>query len=118
MMRRPPRSTLFPYTTLFRSHVRVDADAVRRELHAHLVRRRVVDELPEVGAHRRLAAADVDVEDLHPLQLVDDGLALLGRQLARVATAGRGQAVQAGQVAGVGELPRQADGRVQPGGEV
>src|SRR2546426_6069965 len=24
MIRRPPRSTLFPYTTLFRSHVRVD----------------------------------------------------------------------------------------------
>src|SRR3712207_8047309 len=28
MIRRPPRSTLFPYTTLFRS-------AVRRHLHAH-----------------------------------------------------------------------------------
>src|SRR2546425_4398846 len=25
MIRRPPRSTLFPYTTLFRSHVRPDA---------------------------------------------------------------------------------------------
>src|SRR5256712_4275082 len=25
MIRRPPRSTLFPYTTLFRSHVRVVA---------------------------------------------------------------------------------------------
>src|SRR3989442_11968901 len=25
MIRRPPRSTLFPYTTLFRSHVRHDA---------------------------------------------------------------------------------------------
>src|SRR6478735_11358234 len=24
MIRRPPRSTLFPYTTLFRSHVRID----------------------------------------------------------------------------------------------
>src|SRR3712207_8256434 len=29
MIRRPPRSTLFPYTTLFRS----DADDGRRELH-------------------------------------------------------------------------------------
>src|SRR5687767_15765009 len=27
MLRRPPRSTLFPYTTLFRSEVRVVADA-------------------------------------------------------------------------------------------
>src|ERR1043166_1084586 len=30
MIRRPPRSTLFPYTTLFRSHERDDD-----ELHAH-----------------------------------------------------------------------------------
>src|SRR5438270_14045425 len=27
MIRRPPRSTLFPYTTLFRSHVIEEADA-------------------------------------------------------------------------------------------
>src|SRR2546430_16633730 len=27
MIRRPPRSTLFPYTTLFRSHAHTDADA-------------------------------------------------------------------------------------------
>src|SRR5256885_11422868 len=31
MIRRPPRSTLFPYTTLFRSHLHA------RELPAHLV---------------------------------------------------------------------------------
>src|SRR3989441_12385924 len=30
MIRRPPRSTLFPYTTLFRSIVRLLADAVAR----------------------------------------------------------------------------------------
>src|SRR5260370_31915158 len=29
MIRRPPRSTLFPYTTLFRSHSREDSDASR-----------------------------------------------------------------------------------------
>src|SRR3712207_7299083 len=29
MIRRPPRSTLFPYTTLFRSHVRGFAGAAR-----------------------------------------------------------------------------------------
>src|SRR3712207_9301604 len=28
MIRRPPRSTLFPYTTLFRSHVHVPVDGV------------------------------------------------------------------------------------------
>src|SRR5256885_12184792 len=31
MIRRPPRSTLFPYTTLFRSHDGPDAGAARRE---------------------------------------------------------------------------------------
>src|SRR2546426_8810109 len=30
MIRRPPRSTLFPYTTLFRSYLVVDVGAVRR----------------------------------------------------------------------------------------
>src|SRR3989449_6391207 len=30
MIRRPPRSTLFPYTTLFRSLVRLSGRAVRR----------------------------------------------------------------------------------------
>ena len=76
--------------------LRRDADAVGGELHADVVRRRVVDQLPEVGPDGRLAAADVDVEDLHPLQLVDDRLALRGAQLARVAPARGRQAVHAG----------------------
>src|SRR5436309_12628763 len=35
MIRRPPRSTLFPYTTLFRSEVRASKqwDALRQQLH-------------------------------------------------------------------------------------
>src|SRR3989442_2741567 len=39
MIRRPPRSTLFPYTTLFRSLLEVDGGAVerRRQLHRALV---------------------------------------------------------------------------------
>src|SRR5690349_23405005 len=32
MIRRPPRSTLFPYTTLFRSHLVVGADPADRHL--------------------------------------------------------------------------------------
>ena len=40
-------------------------------------------------------------------------LALGGAQLARIAAARAGQAVHAGQVAGVGQLPGQADRRVQ-----
>src|SRR5258708_14782612 len=31
MIRRPPRSTLFPYTTLFRSHEREDEEALAPE---------------------------------------------------------------------------------------
>src|SRR2546430_9850541 len=33
MIRRPPRSTLFPYTTLFRSPGRADVDPVRETEH-------------------------------------------------------------------------------------
>src|SRR5260221_5913917 len=32
MIRRPPRSTLFPYTTLFRSHARTESQCGRRSL--------------------------------------------------------------------------------------
>src|SRR3712207_7678182 len=40
MIRRPPRSTLFPYTTLFRSRGRHAADRVRRRREVRLLRRR------------------------------------------------------------------------------
>src|SRR2546429_9752345 len=30
MIRRPPRSTLFPYTTLFRSNVEIDLDGLKQ----------------------------------------------------------------------------------------
>src|SRR5438309_3419643 len=38
MIRRPPRSTLFPYTTLFRSHRRVEIDADHPARRPHLPR--------------------------------------------------------------------------------
>src|SRR2546430_6494469 len=50
MIRRPPRSTLFPYTTLFRSHIprcgrremgdRWGRESLRREESPHRIRRR------------------------------------------------------------------------------
>src|SRR3712207_8650005 len=54
MIRRPPRSTLFPYTTLFRSETTVQAItpelvALRRDLHAH----------PETGFEEHRTAAIV-----------------------------------------------------------
>src|SRR5260370_12814596 len=45
MIRRPPRSTLFPYTTLFRSHVEERGGAAERE-----------ETAPATAGRRRVAA--------------------------------------------------------------
>src|SRR5260221_7515233 len=47
MIRRPPRSTLFPYTTLFRSHPR-DRDFIEPQVDSQLrpVMDQVIDEAP------------------------------------------------------------------------
>src|SRR3712207_7384067 len=63
MIRRPPRSTLFPYTTLFRS--RVIAESVGREARRQLLGELVrawVDEIPdeELASHYAKAVADLD----------------------------------------------------------
>src|SRR3712207_7401164 len=54
MIRRPPRSTLFPYTTLFRS-VRVVAGRLEQRRHARVVRRplgtRLEEERPPGARH-------------------------------------------------------------------
>src|SRR5256885_2799784 len=66
MIRRPPRSTLFPYTTLFRSlrlgAVQLDALAFRRSFEAHrqLVIRAALRARRDVKAGRR-EAHDVNV---------------------------------------------------------
>src|SRR2546427_2737514 len=60
MIRRPPRSTLFPYTTLFRSHLEAAARAHRDERGAivgrrdgdGVIRRPGVDERPGGGGAR------------------------------------------------------------------
>src|SRR3712207_7187454 len=58
MIRRPPRSTLFPYTTLFRSRqVRLLAHAGAEPGHDHRVGAQVVEDV-RVGVHR------LDGEDL------------------------------------------------------
>src|SRR2546430_3450512 len=48
MIRRPPRSTLFPYTTLFRSHPRVGA---KEGVHALLVARQDHDQIVALVLH-------------------------------------------------------------------
>src|SRR3712207_7784951 len=59
MIRRPPRSTLFPYTTLFRSidRERVDDDAEDGQRHQGREEKRHV----EVGAGAGHQVADADI---------------------------------------------------------
>src|SRR5947208_4809140 len=73
MIRRPPRSTLFPYTTLFRSRagVRVAARRIRRQ--------RLVDDRDEIaidagaaqhaGAEVRLGGHDLPRSEEHTSEL-------------------------------------------------
>src|SRR2546430_12942785 len=49
MIRRPPRSTLFPYTTLFRSHQQVPAQQI--ELRESQVARADHDRQEEIAQH-------------------------------------------------------------------
>src|SRR5256886_5175240 len=71
MIRRPPRSTLFPYTTLFRSHVQVGLAAVPRVrqhdldggaavIGAHV---HALPPLAELGAHAPLRAVPAAHDD-------------------------------------------------------
>src|SRR5689334_24573485 len=70
MMRRPPRSTLFPYTTLFRSAGveinGVDHIAVNRNPNARLWQRAkfILAKRPSIGAIRRRLANRAKIADL------------------------------------------------------
>src|ERR1039457_7374514 len=79
MIRRPPRSTLFPYTTLFRSVVRDYADRVEIGRHAdakaeellgrHVMRR--TEHIAVLRQLRRFGMRDAEVADLDAAILVD-----------------------------------------------
>src|SRR3712207_9162221 len=61
MIRRPPRSTLFPYTTLFRSDLAVERHAQRTVFSRHRLRRprgRVDDREAAVGEADAAVARD------------------------------------------------------------
>src|SRR5260221_1262725 len=67
MIRRPPRSTLFPYTTLFRSHL-IDGDTAEANtfpylLHAHSITCKAVAFLARLHIHRHLAVGHVGTID-------------------------------------------------------
>src|SRR3712207_7389027 len=59
MIRRPPRSTLFPYTTLFRSPLSVDGDDVRDVV----ARRRGLGDLVRPQRRRERERDEDDEED-------------------------------------------------------
>src|SRR3712207_9423985 len=89
MIRRPPRSTLFPYTTLFRSHLEVDA--LLGELTVELVEELARDHADDlhrqrVEEHDRVEAV-AELRREHPLERL---LGVLRIGLA-VAEIGRGQ---------------------------
>src|SRR5690348_17803796 len=63
MIRRPPRSTLFPYTTLFRSQRVGLFHVVRREHDGLAERLDVAHQLPEIAARLRVEARRRLVEE-------------------------------------------------------
>src|SRR2546426_7739172 len=87
MIRRPPRSTLFPYTTLFRSvHAVAAALLVLHGAFDHRVEREIPAHLdPAAGVH---AGADLSHEDVprdHGLASEDLDAPVLPRRVAPVA---------------------------------
>src|SRR3989449_10325272 len=79
MIRRPPRSTLFPYTTLFRSHV-----AVRRGLLEICSR----DELQAVVGHELGHIKNLDVRLMTLLAALVGAVALMHDGVSRVLRGG------------------------------
>src|SRR3712207_7755933 len=75
MIRRPPRSTLFPYTTLFRSDVEAARPAVMRAVRERF-RPEFLNRLDEIVLFRRLAredmAAIVDIQLGRLRKLLED----------------------------------------------
>src|SRR2546425_1858112 len=75
MIRRPPRSTLFPYTTLFRSVRAVDAPVAVQLVHHHVAQ--VLKELPPLRVvgqdplveHVRVRDHDVGRSEEHTSEL-------------------------------------------------
>src|SRR5258705_5922015 len=66
MIRRPPRSTLFPYTTLFRSHDPLDLE--RRQVHRVQVRGLYRDAAQPVGAHHAVPRSEEHTSELQSLR--------------------------------------------------
>src|SRR2546421_8371619 len=74
MIRRPPRSTLFPYTTLFRSADQPIRDALRELIGGRLAR--IIDRKPD----RTAVEAFYSSRDYAPLFAATDGATTLAKQ--------------------------------------
>ena len=70
MIRRPPRSTLFPYTTLFRSI----SIAVDKEGHPHIAFRRSTDQISSMHGDRIYYTHDPGTGFVEPTLVVDGNL--------------------------------------------
>src|SRR3989442_13436788 len=73
MIRRPPRSTLFPYTTLFRSHAsqRFDAALARVYRDPAAARARFARTGVEIGTERAIALLGAEPEQFGALKTVE-----------------------------------------------
>src|SRR2546422_9546248 len=80
MIRRPPRSTLFPYTTLFRSR----ADAAERLVVDQLGDRRVAAAHRAIWVFLELQLAELELERVEQQQPADQRLAGTDDQLDRL----------------------------------
>src|SRR3712207_8874423 len=72
MIRRPPRSTLFPYTTLFRSHAEGHVRDAQRRLHARqlgLDAADALDRLDGAGPPLLVARGEREGQDVEDQQL-------------------------------------------------
>src|SRR2546422_3312555 len=79
MIRRPPRSTLFPYTTIFRSRLLVEVDDVEDRLGAQegeAAQELVLVRRPALGAQRALGL-ERGLEPDEEVALLDLGLLAL-----------------------------------------
>src|SRR3712207_8289699 len=74
MIRRPPRSTLFPYTTLFRSSV---APTVHRTGHAALVAVYQAIKNDDYDTARRVMDETPVIDWSHERQLIEERLAIV-----------------------------------------
>src|SRR3712207_8867906 len=93
MIRRPPRSTLFPYTTLFRSPLNQNSQLIRMSrgemILAQVLKRdptdeelgRLLDESPEqVRAARQMSTMEISLDA--PVDRSDHGASTLGERFA------------------------------------